>query len=76
MMGEVFRQFEARKLIVGGDTPNDAGNLKIRQMAIGGTAWDVGDGIGDVRDTEWPTRRGEKFDDRLAPGGVALIDSA
>ena len=76
MMSEIFRQLETRKLVVGCDAPNNARRLKIRQMAIGGTARDIGDGVGDVGDAEGATEGGEKFDNRLAPRGVALVDAA
>ena len=55
MMSEVFGQLETRELVVGRDAPNDARLLKIRQMAIGGTARDIGNRVGDVRDAEGAT---------------------
>lgn len=76
MMGEVFCEFEPRELVVGGDAPHDSRLLKIRQVAVSGTARDVRDRVGDVRDAEWPARGGEELDHGLAARGVALIKSA
>jgi zinc/manganese transport system substrate-binding protein len=45
-------------------------------MAVRGTARDVGNGVGDVRDAEWSARRREKFNNRLAPRGISLVDTA
>ena len=45
-------------------------------MAVGRTARDIGNRVGDVRDAEGAAAGGEKFDDRLAPRGVALVDAA
>jgi hypothetical protein len=76
MVGEVLGELEARELVAGGDAPHHAGALEVGEVAVGRAARHVGDVVGDVGDAGRVAQGGEQFDDRLAPGGVALVHAA
>jgi hypothetical protein len=74
MLGEVLGQLKASELVVGGDAPHHAGDLKVDKVAVGRTARHAWKASGDVTDADRMTGSEEQVDDRPSACGVALLD--
>ena len=76
VLGEVLGKLEASELVIGGDAPNEPGDLQVEEMAVRRAARQVREPPGDVTDTDGVACTREQIDAGSPAGRVPLIDAA
>jgi hypothetical protein len=73
VLGELLRQLVAGELVIGRDPPDHPRYLQVEKVAIGRTAWQIGQSVGDVPDADRVSDIDEKSDDGSSTGCVPLV---
>ena len=73
VLGELLRQLVAGELVIGRDPSDHPRYLQVEKVAIGRTAWQIGQSVGDVPDADRESDIDEKSDDGSSTGCVPLV---